>query len=146
MVNSDKIFNAWKYSLKEEGGGLYLYQNRRSHIEQLIEYFCNNGVDYETALTYKRDVLHSLTTKEGRKGKGKYKGWSENVVVDFEEALAFYYTDKEGNLDDIVLERDSEISRWVDEKFNGNEKILIEAQKVGSFYYLKFIGDMYNEH
>lgn len=88
----DDLFNRWLGFLRTEANDIrYLHQHRPEILEGLIGMFVKYNVSYEDAKLYKRKVVLALTTDEGRKGTGKYRGWKECVEEDFLGVLANFY-------------------------------------------------------
>lgn len=143
------IINKWLYILKQEGGVRYLYRERKEHIEALISWFKQSGVSLEEAKTVKNQVLRSFITEEGIKGKGKYKGWKENILFDFDTILANYYVDfnqekKVEKENPFYLKDDEIIKEWVVDKYGDYYNLIKETQTVGSDLFFKFVEEKYN--
>lgn len=87
----EDIFNKWLCTLRENQSVRYLHSERMGFLEDFVLMLKEHEVDYEDAKAFKKEVVLALTTEEGRKGKGKYKGWVKTVEQDFLSALANAY-------------------------------------------------------
>lgn len=150
-INVNDLLNEWKDILKQEDPYKRLcYAKRREHIELLVERLRMFAITFDEAKLLKQDVLRSLISKEGLKGKAQYKGWKENILDDFDSILAGSYLqdhkapepikEKTG----IYLSLDIDISDWFLNKYNyQNEKALDEAHRIGSIINLEFANDYF---
>lgn len=137
---AEDIFNKWLGYLAKENNVRYLYKNRKEHIEILADFLLKSGIDFDDAKSLKYDVLNSLTTEEGRKGKGHYKGWKENVLSDFDAILADFYIDIPEQVNsEFCLKDDKEIEEWAVGKFGNNSWAVCEAQTIGTALNWQFI-------
>ena len=168
IFGADELFNKWLGSLVDSPDMRYLGAERQGFVEHLILTFHASGIDQDEASTYKRRVVDALTTPEGRKGKGRHKGWKETVEESFVATLANIYiadlTDKQikdakGNMivnkrsgkDPVSVENtsaftiseDNRIVEWVRNKYGGNLDITNEAHRIGSLMNIEFLQDNY---
>ena len=148
---SEQAFSKWKGYLLTVQDERYVRRERRVHLAMLAETMQLCGISYEDAVAFRYRAMMEITTDEGRKGKGKHKGWKENCLEDFDALMANQYVNLEtliGNGGDMTrispFTPDSDIKAWVDKKFNGNSEILKQAHVIGNMYNLMFL-DYLNE-
>jgi len=153
--SSDDIFNKWLGGLNRENiTEKYKYSERKRYIQDLADLLKSGGVDFDEAKILRTQVLNTLTTREGRKGSGKYKDWKNNVLNDFDQIIADTYIDLDKNVDsdsDIkidaaTIEIDELIKEWVLKKYDGNEYIMKKAHDPSSFIYIEFIKDTFGDY
>lgn len=136
-ITVNDIFNTWKLDLRENHNVRYLYKNRKEHIENLVTYLINTGVSLDDAKDLRNKVLLELTTAEGRKGKGRYKGWKENVLDDFDMIVSGMYVEiptsppQQHETINEMLE-DEYIKEWAVKIFGDNEFAIRESQTIGT--------------
>jgi len=161
-INADDIFNKWMHYLKTEAIDIrYLHRDRPEIISSLAYEFKSLKVDYDTAKSYKKRVMEALTTEEGRKGSGKYKGWKETATADFLSVLASYYVeiepeDKEESLYEKKVEAKEDLFRyhinnnlitnWCKNRYGQDWTVDInkEAHLIGGVLNLEFQIDILN--
>jgi len=156
---SQQIFDKWRYNVSKEGQeSRYSHNNRSDFLEELVGDFKNYGIPYEKASEYLNQVVLTLTTREGRKGKGRYKGWKEMVENDFKGVIANFYLEnipKPTNLEKIpsnkthdknTIPRDRWVENWCFSKFGESvsQKMINEAHRIGSSLNLQFLKDTFN--
>lgn len=155
--SSDDIFNKWQGELvRENPTEKYKYSERKDYIQDLADLFKAGGVEFDEAKMYRTQVLNALTTREGRKGVGRYKGWKENVLSDFDQIMADTYVeidleknvDSDGNLkvSAVTIEIDELISEWVMKKYGGNKYIMQKAHDPSSLVFIEFIKDTFGDY
>jgi len=152
-ADPEKVFTHWKNSVnKELGKSRYTQKDREEPLAELCEQFFIYKIDYEVAQTFGKKVLEFMVTNEGRKGQGKYKGWSKSIIDEFESNLFEYYRETL-NLDtrEVVkyeargketygtvryMDRQSLIVAWSKMKFDENwtEAILSRMSQSGKLF------------
>ena len=152
--SAKQLLNAWHKDLRDNQEDRYKYKDREEHIEKLIKMFVIAKVEYDEAAAQKRKVQEILVTKEGMKGKGKYKGWADNVAKDFDLMLDQYYVNVDISnvkpLEDrekapewmFASDPDDRIKNWVTKKYGFSEILYTEALRVGSVFNLKYWADI----
>ncbi len=165
MVNNpsiDDIFNKWVGVLRQDQDDRYTHKARPTFLGWLFADLIKYKIPYEDAKLLKRQVFNALITDEGKKGKGRHKGWPEAVNSDFDAILADMYiegaTDEEREemLDKRQLSKAPEIAHvsshetcipydlrireWCLKTFPGcTEGIVTEAHRVGSILNMQFL-------
>jgi len=151
QYTADQVFKSWKGELITMGRtDRYLKDERPRLLEDLAEVFFKWGISLDEALSFKREAMLALTTEEGRKGKGKHKGWKELALSDFEDIINKAYISKSTNSTaslKYVIPHDSLIEEWVVNKYKQPKedlKDLIEtAHWVQSRDFSEFMMDKY---
>ena len=166
--NSNDIYNIWMTDIKTDASMRFSHSNRNETVLNLMESFHDAGVDIEDARSFRRKVIEIMTTEEGRKGKGKYKGWVNAVEESFDCMLAKTYvkitprvkeTKSEsksngpslimGQLPVVIIKdgKDRYITAWAKYKFGDNwtEEVNIMAHTVGHSFNLKFMKEMFED-
>ena len=129
---------------------------RQEHLETLAFMFTDSGIDYNAACGFKNDVVMILTTKEGRKGKGRYKMWKETVLRDFDAIFLEHYKileEKEQNTcitkpnNSILVETDEEINECLSQMFGFNcpADLQKRAHTVGDYLNIKCLEIIYGD-
>jgi hypothetical protein len=90
-LSAQEVLKKWTSDVRQDISSRYTYGNRKEHIENLMGYLKMHDVDKDDAQFLKNKVVEVLVTEEGRKGKGKHKGWKENVENDFDDAIQQAY-------------------------------------------------------
>lgn len=146
------VFNAWAKRLKDKGISRFLKSERQELIEDLVDLFYKNKIDIETAQLYKNKVKELLVTLEGKKGKGKYKGWNENVVIDYDAVLSEYYLEQENKTkekpsDINILPENELINEWGQKRFGElfNQEISLMCHTIGHIYNRDFQNEVLSE-
>ena len=125
--SSDKVFDKWIGWLTTEAQEMrYTYKGQGDVIDSLVNMLKANGTSMEDASMLERQVMMALTTPEGRKGAGKYKGWKENVQETFKGIVANYYV----QIDELDEEEDHRVKADY-----ANTKAHFEATKHDKFRY-----------
>lgn len=152
------LFNKWKKRIKQEDiAFMYKAEEREGYLELLVKAFKGAGLDLADASMFRNDVMTALTTVEGRKGKGKYKGWKEQVVTDFEEMLADYYIPdsvfepediKKASLEDkepwmTMQDFHGKIKQWLTDKYGFTESKYKLACTTGHTLNIEFMQDVF---
>ena len=139
MTHED-LFNVWLDYLKQDEDLRYSKDARREHFEQLAQIFIRHHIKLSDLKDCRAKAMEALTTLEGRKGKDKkYKTWKANCLSDFDTIVADTYY--QNNMYEDI---DSDIIKWVDKKFNGNEDILLSAHQAGNIYNLLFLQENFD--
>jgi hypothetical protein len=153
----DGIFKAWKSKIKDEDiSAKYLASERKDYIEDLADMFKNAEVPYDEATFYREKAMISLTTVEGRKGKGKHKGWKEAVYDDFDCIMARYYIPpdllypkdvKLASLEDkepwmTYQDIDGSVKKWLTEKYGFSEAKYKFACTIGHVLNMEYAQDV----
>jgi len=160
---AEELFNKWVGSLIDNPEMRYLGVERQGFVQRLITMFYANNIEQEDAAMYKRKVVDALTTPEGRKGKGRYKGWKETVEESFTANLANVYVadlteqqlqNAQGNMVKIrdgkqavsatitpvfTIPVDNRIVEWVRKSYGDNANIMSETHRVGSLMNIEFL-------
>jgi hypothetical protein len=89
-----QLFITWKDAMADAGIDRFLAKNRDDLIAQLVDVFIDSGVNYNTAITFAKELQTVLVTKEGKKDTGKYKGWKNTVEEEFRSLLLTTYMAK----------------------------------------------------
>ena len=100
--SADDLFNKWLDEIKDDNELRYLHSNREEVLDILVNLFHHHEVPFDEAKTFVNKVTTVLTTQEGRKGKGKYKGWVESVQEMFHMLLSRYYIEEIPNKTDVI--------------------------------------------
>jgi len=154
----DQLFDMWISYLREEGTDRYKNSERTRHIFELIEMFKYSGMTYEECKMYYNKVLDALCHDEGKKGKGKYKGWKETVETDFNACLASTYIEKlpKNDVDEAIsrtfnnlkksMDFNEDIEQWVNEKFGTDftESLIEDAHIFDSLLNIKYLEEMFS--
>ena len=146
------IFKRWVADIRSDADGRYSYRNRTKHIELLIGYFKQHGVDQDSAQSLKRKVVEILVTPEGMRGKDKHKGWKENTENDFDDAIQMAYVPGVSTLKVEHLKGahgfDPNVVAWAKNKFGKNvdEEILKACHQPMNVYQLMFINDFFKRN
>lgn len=90
-LDETEVFNRWLADVREDKGSRYTYEDRKEHIQTLMGYLTKYEIAQDDAQFLKKRVVEALVHEEGRKGKGKYSGWKENVEADFDDAIQRTY-------------------------------------------------------
>jgi hypothetical protein len=166
--SSNDIFNLLMMDIKTDNLSRYAHSNRDETLENLMNMFYDAKVDIEDARSYRRKVVEIMTTEEGRKGKGKYKGWTQAVEESFDCMLAKTYvkitprakgnpseaknngpTLMPGQMPVVIIKNgnDRYITAWAKNRFGDTwtEEINILAHTVGHSLNLKFMKDMFED-
>ena len=144
--DSEALFNAWVVYHDEELKSRFLGEERKEVILDLVESFKGHDVPYEEAKGFLRRVVMFMTTKDGRKGRGKYKGWSEAVENCYKKTLAEVYVLP--NLTKYVtpveeIDRDEAIVEWATKKFGNNQKVIDKSHEIGSSLNAQFLAEYF---
>jgi hypothetical protein len=145
------IFNAWKSDIEEKyGQRRFTSQMRDEIIGILFENFLEFGIELDDAKRFAGDVEKFMVTQEGAKGKGRYKGWTDNVEKDFDTALVNYYRDNmvPGNRSIVTedygnhpfMPRNPVMTAWAQDRFGiaWNEKINLLVHRQGHRFCQEF--------
>lgn len=90
-----KLFNRWARSIIDGyERERFSAENRDDCIIDLVNIFIDGGVSYNTVHGYAPKLVKILVTKEGQKGMGKYKGWPEAIVRNYDLLLLEKYEDR----------------------------------------------------
>lgn len=156
--NADMIFKSWFANVKNNYDIRYIRKERPELIEELVTTFYNIKIPYDEAIFFKKRVVNALTTKEGRKGNGKHKGWKENVEEDFELILAKVYvnieksdkdnvTDVNAKINKVLIPEDEWIKAWLKDNFGENYPKGLDklAHTVGSSLNIDFMKDVFSQ-
>lgn len=159
--SSEDIFNKWLGYLRTDGQDIrYLHRDRPDILSDLISQFVAGGISHDDAKDYKSQIVIALTTEEGRKGKGKYKGWKNHVEQDYITILATFYVETvELSEEDDLRGRDlntstigskpdltryhpdnAVITEWAKDKYGQDwtPELNKEAHLIGGIYNLQF--------
>jgi hypothetical protein len=149
MNNLQIVFMKWVAELKEEGVHRFLYRGREERLNMLVDDLIKAGIDVSEAQTLKSKIGSILVTKEGYKGKGKYKDWLKNVENEYMEALAVGYADTLARPSNNakMLPKSAVVTEWCKYTYGEmyNDKIETEARTYGSPIYLKMIREFETE-
>ena len=148
MTDSNELFKGWMALIRQDRSARYTYENRREHLEELMDMFQSNGVEIDEAATYKSKVVKALVTEEGLKGKGKHKGWRENVENDFEDIIQLTYNPlvkEQITKRKLDYKPDDEIIKWAKAKFGDGvpQPVLRDCHVIGHSLNMWFINDFY---
>jgi len=146
-----EVFDKWLGTVQEDASLRYLGVNRKPVLDELAQMLFVANVDYSEAKMLSREVVNKLTTEEGRKGKGKYKGWAQTVEEDFRIALASYFvevdikTSRPETTDS--LPNDELITAWGLNKFGElwDDRLSNMAHQVGSPLNLEFMSEVFSK-
>lgn len=139
-MDAREIFTIWRNDL--DGTERFLYKERKENIENLVNDLYNAGASIEDVRFLKNEVLVSLITKEGMKNTGKYKGWKDNVINDFDDVVtAVYLTNTLDSIRDLntinsrhYIEMNDQIIDWLYDTYNYvSREMLVEAHNPSSF-------------
>lgn len=107
----DDIFNKWVGLLRTDLADIrYLHRERPEILEELFSMFKSSNISFEDAKYYRNKAVIALTTEEGRKGTGKYRGWKQTAEVDYDTILASFYVDIEILEETNIMSKKSERS------------------------------------
>jgi len=142
-VGINDTFGTAKFSSKD---GL-----RREHIKNLFDMWLDYKVPQDEAASYCRKVVEFLVTREGIKGKGKYRDWAPNAEKDFKDVLADAYLPSIPKpevlkLGDIYMSSDSfgHIRLWSENKYGKeNEVAYIASKTLGGALWTMFVKETY---
>ncbi len=151
--SSEDIFNKWaKYMSSEDIVDRYAHNRREAYLEDLCAMLKEHDIEFEDAKDLKNRVMIILTTEDGRKGKGKHRGWKESVFEQFDHVLADYYVQ---NADKGVVDtqtftqvsqyiEDDDIVEWVNNKYgSGNKEIMSKAHTIGHQLNILFLEEYF---
>lgn len=163
-LTADDILQSWLNGLTKDDTR-YERKYRRENLEKLMRQFNNYGIPFEEAKSYKRKIMLAITTEEGRKNKGKYKGWKDDVLSDFDMAVCGEYVElskdeatpthskslgvKYGAPVAAVgyfLDRDQAIVDWLIDKYQSDslpKELVDEAHRVMSPLNLQFLEETF---
>jgi hypothetical protein len=152
-ITIDDLFNKWLGMLRENQAIRYTHSDRPALVEELVSMLHIHNIDYQEAKFLKKKVVSALTTEEGRKGNGRYKGWVQAVETDYDAILANIYIDQ-GNIEEaqknklkLHTKKDGEIEpsvfylpdnkiieAWCRHKYGKDvrKSIIREAHRIGS--------------
>lgn len=150
---ADQIFDAWFFYIRENHDIRYIHRERPELVADLAYKFKKHNIDYDEAIMFTKKVVNKLTTEEGRKGNGKYKGWKECVEEDFKSALASEYVETEAKPEKEsktvykpknqknIIKDDDLINAWLQHKFGDKypNEIKELAHTVGSALNVEFL-------
>lgn len=145
----DAVFDRWVADVRSDKKSLYLYDERRRHLEYLMGYLITNEIEMDDAKFLRNKVVDILVHEEGKKGKGKYKDWVQNVLNDFDDCIQLTYVEglsKSGYKSKPDYKQDPEIVKWAMDKFGPNipPKVLKDCHTIGNSLYFLFIEEFYN--
>lgn len=146
--DSDDVFKGWLSLIRQNEDIRYKYNNRKAHLEDLMDMFLNANISMEEAYIYKNRVVKALVTEEGMKGRNKHKNWKENTENDFEDAIQFAYNPL---LKNQVIKKNlnyqpvHEIVNWAKSKFGENvpQDVLRDCHTLYHLFNMQFINDFY---
>jgi hypothetical protein len=144
------IFNKWAKPIASDPDIRYKHTPREEILDDLVVALKAHEIDYDEAKSRKDTVIKFLTTEEGRKGKGKHKGWVNTIEEQYLGALAFYYIeDKEIPKAEPVEEIEIYpiITNWSKGFFGEywTEEINIECHRKGSHFNMLFQKEMFDK-
>jgi hypothetical protein len=155
---AEEIFDKWVGIIQDDAALRYLGVNRKPVLDELAKMLFSSNVDYSEAKMLSRQVVNKLTTEEGRKGKDKYKGWTQAVTDDFRVALATYYvecdtTNASKNVINVEakvpisnkIPEDALITAWCRNRFGErwNDRVNQMAHQIGHALNLQFMTDVF---
>jgi hypothetical protein len=156
MITSEDLYLKWADEIRDDRELRYLHANREEVIDSLVCLFFNHKVSFEEAKTFENKVVRFLTTEEGRKGKGKYKGWSESVKEMFCMILSRYYVEKKASdpinkkplsklTEGVVIPFDLFLKGYILEKFKEHysDEFCELAHIPGNALNIKFLEDVF---
>lgn len=157
---SSDVFNLWKSKIEEDGFERYWKKNRTYYISLLMGLFKNAKIDIDQAKTYRTETMKFLTTKEGRKAKGKYLNWPKQVQEDFDKELSKVYVQIDMTQEESeevrgsvvaarsnhVMEENELISDWAKDRYHGNKYVIATAHDVTTILHDEFVTDMFGEY
>jgi len=121
----DDLFNKWKGYLRTEANDIkFLHKERPEILEYLVGLFFTNKIPFEDAKYYEKDVVIALTTAEGRKNVGRYKGWKDCVKEDYLAVLSNYYVEN------------TEVAEEEDNRLKPKERESVKAEDEHARYHL----------
>jgi len=151
--SAEQIFESWFFCLRDNPETRYANKHRLEWVTELAQAFKINEISYDEALGYLSQVVIKLTTEEGRKGKGKHKGWKECVAEDFKAALAHEYVETKISTPqktevlpfDGQIPEDKWIMAWLDYKFDGRycNEIKVLAHVPGNSLHIQFLVEVF---
>ena len=150
------VFQAWTDEVnKEYKTAKYLYKERDDVLEMLVSSLKSwSEITIDDALSLKRKVKEFLVTEEGKKGKGKHKGWSETVETNYVAAVMRRYSEDKpievikqsfvSNKEDYgiypFVPRNAIITAWAMDRFGvvWNEQLNLQVHKHSSKFNEEF--------
>ena len=92
--SSEDVFNSWIGYLNSEANDTrYVHRERPELLDMLVGQLFGNKIPHDEAKGFRSRVVLALTTVEGRKGTGKYRGWKETVAEQYDGAVANFYVE-----------------------------------------------------
>lgn len=153
-LTTSQIINHWKVEVaKNYGSSRFTSSARLDILNMLFESLINNNINLEDASFLKREVDKFLVTDEGRKGKGRHKGWGDNVEMEFDNLLVEYYQNnspipKREYGTYPILDKHELITQWAIDKFGEmwNDELNLQAHTHGHRFNLEFQKDTFDKH
>jgi len=153
-IEAEDIFLMWLSTFRGDTEQ-FLAKARQEILHALVEMFYNNKIPLEEAKLFTSRVVLNMTTKEARKGLGKYKGWKETVEEDYKIMLVEYYLSDNVNTtsnnpssvvnESAMIPEDSLIINWGKNKFenqySGDIKHL--SHQIGHIINTQFFVDVF---
>lgn len=142
--DADAVFNRWLADIRADRKRLYLYSERRKHIDLLMGYLKENEVEMDDAVFLKNKVVDVLVHEEGQKGKDRYKDWKKNTQEDFDDGIQLTYVQGlGGSLGSLSYKQDPEIVAWAHERFGTrlSAAALKDCHSIGNTLYFLYMED-----
>lgn len=109
QLSAEQVFVAWKnYVSKEIGKLKYTQEERLEILEELCMNYRKYGVAYDDAEFLRKKFMEFVVTKEGMKGNGRYKGWKERALEDYDSCLIKYYDE---DIEQVEVEKPKEMGK-----------------------------------
>lgn len=146
-------YNRWLAKLTKDGTR-YIWTDRDERIGMLMEMFVEKGVDYDTAITFKRKTKKDLIHDDGRKAtnkKGhKWYGWEEKILTDFDTALHLYYDPNSGiSVEKVVFQNSKfkmpenpELVEWIKNKYGDSPDLIEQAHVVNNKLCIEYFTEL----
>ena len=159
--NATDVFNFWMSEVKDDALIRFSHSHRDEATELLMGLMFDAGIDIEEARSYRRKVIEFMTTDEGRKGKGKYKGWVKAVEESFDCSLAKIYVKITPRVKEVAVVsqapkfgtnlikngNDKYIKAWCKHHFGATytDELCFMAHTIGSGLNIKFMQAMFED-
>ena len=150
-VDVNFVYNKWLNEISED---IYNKANRKGYLRSLFDNFVKYQVDYETALSYKRQVMKDLITEDGKKNTNKrthkHYMWLQNIESDFGKIITEFYDPNKGLIVENVVFRHSKfqlpdnenIKNWVIENYGDSPDLIEQAHNVNSALCIEYHNEL----
>ena len=151
-LDGREVMKRWLADIRSDGSSRYLYNKRQEHIELLMQYFLEHGVEQIEAQVMKNKVVEYLVTPEGLKGKNNHKGWKENTENDFDDAVQRTYVPAPSSIEfkrqKTAQGYDPRIVKWAKARWGDHvgDDIIIAAHQPLHLFWMMWMKDQYNLH